>query len=81
MGGHTMQHKLAQLVQHHGMAEVQVRGGRVGAELDAQRFAAFLGAGQLLCKFAFDQQFVDTALGDRKRFLHLVRQGKDGITC
>ncbi len=70
--------QLAQLVQDHRMAQVQVRRGWIEAQLDAQRHAALLGARQLLREFAFDQQFVDTALGDGEGFLDLVRQWQCG---
>ena len=66
--------QLAHLVEHHRVAEVQVGRGRVEAELDAQRRAALFGARQFLREFGFDQEFVDTAFGDRERFLHGVRQ-------
>ena len=66
--------QLAQLVQHHGMAQVQVGGGRVQAQLDAQGSAGLFRTDQLLYKFAFDQQFVDTPLGDGERFLYGVTE-------
>jgi hypothetical protein len=70
--------QLAHLVQHHGMAQVQVGRGRVQAQLDAQRLAALFGARELLREFAFDQQFVDAASGDRQRLLDFVGQGQGG---
>ncbi len=46
--------QLAHLVQDDRVAEVQVRRGRVQAELDAQRCAALLGTRQFLREFGFD---------------------------
>lgn len=40
--------ELSQLAQHHGKAQMYVRGGRVQPELDFQRFAAARGTGKLL---------------------------------
>jgi hypothetical protein len=54
--------EVAQLVDQHGMAEVQVRRGRVKAGLDAQGAAGF----QLVDELGLDQQFVGAALDQRQ---------------
>jgi hypothetical protein len=68
--------QLAQLVQHHGVAQVQVGRGRVQAQLDAQRLAALFRARQLLGEFAFDQQFVDTRLVMASASWTFVKEGR-----
>ena len=73
--------QLTHFVQDHGMTQMQVGGSRVQAQLDAQRLAALFGARQLLRKFAFDEQFVDAALGDGQRFLDFIGQGQRGLVC
>jgi hypothetical protein len=54
--------EVAQLVDQHGMAEVEVGRGRVEAGLDAQRAAGF----QFFDQFGLDQQFVGAALDQRQ---------------
>ena len=44
------------------MTEVQVRRGRVQAQLDAQRFSIFFGAQQLLHQFRLNEQLFGAAL-------------------
>jgi hypothetical protein len=59
--------QLAHLVQHHRMAEVDVRRGRVQAELDAQRLPGRLRARQLLQPVGLGQQLVAAAARHRQR--------------
>ncbi len=54
--------EVAQLVDQHGMAEVQVRRGRVEAGLDAQGTTGL----ELFDELGFDQQFVGAALDQRQ---------------
>ena len=54
--------EVAQLVDQHGVAEVQVGRGRVEAGLDAQRAAGF----EFFDQFGLDQQFVGAALDQRQ---------------
>ncbi len=63
--------ELTQLVDQHRVPQVQVRGGRVEAGLDAQRLAAL----ELLNQFRLDQYFFRTALDKRQLlFNRLHRQ-------
>jgi hypothetical protein len=73
--------QLAQLVQHHGVAQVQVGRGRVEAQLDAQRLAALFGTRQFLGEFALDQQLVDTAFSNGKCFLDSIAERKSRRCC
>ncbi len=59
---------LPHLVQHDGVADVDVRRGRVEPELDPQRLAGRPGALQLGGDFGFDQEFVRAAF----EYLELV---------
>ncbi|MCY1455940.1 hypothetical protein D9M71_731150 [compost metagenome] len=70
--------QLAQLVQHHGVADMDVGRGRIQAQLDAQRHAGGFAARQLLHPFGFDQQFVAATLGDLQGVHHRRRQGVFG---
>ena len=58
--------ELAHLVDQHGMAQVQVRRGRVEARLDAQRSAGreFVG------HFLLHDQLFTTPTNDREAFRH-----------
>ncbi len=56
--------QLAHLVEHHGVAQVDVRRGRIQPQLDPQRHAGGAAAGQLAGEFGFDQQFIASALGN-----------------
>ena len=51
---------LAHLVQHHRVAEMDVRRGGIEAELDAQRLAA----GELVRDLGLDDELVGAALED-----------------
>ncbi|MFU0842271.1 MAG: hypothetical protein ACFWTZ_06680 [Burkholderia sp.] len=53
--------ELAQLVEHHGVAEMDVGSRRVEAELAAQGLARRLGAGELLHEFLLDQEGIRAA--------------------
>ena len=53
--------QLAHLVEHHGVADVDIRGGGVQAQLDAQRHTSGFGAGQLALPFVLRKQFFDPA--------------------
>jgi hypothetical protein len=55
--------QLAHFVEHHGVADVDVGGGGVEAELDAQRHAGGLGTRQLGQPIGLGQQFVAAAFG------------------
>ena len=66
--------QLAHLVQHNGVAKVQVGCGRIQAQFDAQRYAALFGARQFLGELTFNQQLVDTAFGDGEGLQNLVGQ-------
>ncbi|MNI26967.1 hypothetical protein D3C73_806880 [compost metagenome] len=55
--------QLAHLVQHHRMAQVDVRRGGVQPQLDAQRHASRAALGQLASELGLNQQFVAAALG------------------
>jgi hypothetical protein len=54
--------EVPQLVDQHGMPEMQVRCGRIEAGLDAQGPAGL----QLFDEFGLDQQFVGAALDQRQ---------------
>ena len=73
--------EMAQLVDHHGVAEVQVGRGGVEAELDAQRRAARELARELL----LDDQLVAAALDEREGFsdcrLAFCRAGDLVLDC
>ena len=58
--------KVAHLVDHHGVAEVQVRCGRIEAELDAKRPAGFQLPDQLL----LGNQLVAATLDPLQGFCH-----------
>jgi hypothetical protein len=70
--------QLAHLVEHHGVAQVNVGRGRVQAQLDAQRHAGGFGPGQLLDPLVLGQQLIDSAQSDFQRLVHSVGHGK---TC
>ena len=71
--------QLAHLVQHHGVADVDVRRRRVQAQLDAQRHAAGLRARQLLHPVVLRNQFLAATQGDGQGLLDLV--GDEGGGC
>ena len=56
--------KLAQFVDQHGVAEVQIGRGRIETGLDAQRPAGL----QLVDELGLDQQFVAAAFDDFELF-------------
>ncbi len=56
--------QLAQLVQHHRVAKVNVGRGRIEPELATQWLAGRRRACQLVREFAFNQEFVAAALGN-----------------
>ena len=66
--------KLPQLVQHHTVAEVQVRARWVESQFGAQRFAG-LPCSLIWRAFRFDEQFVATAFHD----VELLLGGTDYI--
>ncbi|MNW01935.1 hypothetical protein D3C71_1976430 [compost metagenome] len=66
--------ELAQLVQHHGMTQVDVRRGGVQAQLDTERHPGGLAAGELLEPLGFDQQLVAATLGDLQGMHHRRRK-------
>jgi hypothetical protein len=53
--------ELAQLINKHGMTQVQIRSGRVKTSLDPQRLAAL----ELLDQLGLDQQFFRTTFNQR----------------
>ncbi|MNG25135.1 hypothetical protein D3C85_559040 [compost metagenome] len=55
--------QLAHLVQHHRVAQVDVRGGGIQPQLDAQRHAGRAALGQLASELGFDQQLIAATLG------------------
>ena len=57
--------EVAQLVDHHRVPEVQVGGGGIQPQLDAQRRAAR----ELFRELALDDQLLGAALDQRERFL------------
>ena len=64
--------QLAHLVEHHGVADVDVRRCRVQPQLDAQRFAGGFRLGELFHPFVLREQFFHTAQGDRKGLAHTI---------
>mmetsp|Transcript_49010 Transcript_49010/g.115137 ORF Transcript_49010/g.115137 Transcript_49010/m.115137 type:complete len:407 (-) Transcript_49010:717-1937(-) len=70
--------QLAHLVQHHGVADVDVRGGRVQAQLDAQRHAGGSRTRQLLRPLGLRQQLADAAARDGQGFEDGVGDGVFG---
>ena len=71
--------QLAHLVEHHRVAQVQVRRGGVHAELDAQRHTRGLGAGQLLHPVSLGQQLLAAPQAHGQGLPHLVIHGMGGI--
>ncbi|KAG1531498.1 hypothetical protein G6F50_016662 [Rhizopus delemar] len=55
--------QLAHLVQHHGVAQMDIRRGGIQPQLDAQGHAGGAALGQLAGEFGLDQQLVAAALG------------------
>ncbi len=68
--------QLAHLVQDHGMAEMNIRGRRVQAQLDPQGRALGLRARQLLQPFGLGQQFVAPAPSHRHGAENFVGDGE-----
>lgn len=64
--------KLAKLVEHDGMADVDVRRRRVEAELAAQRLARHLGASKLLLELLLDEERVGAAANEGHRLADVV---------
>ena len=56
--------KLPQLVEHHRMADVQIRPRRVKTKLGAQRLTRRDALLNFFEHFGFDEQFVGTAFHD-----------------
>lgn len=77
--------ELAKLVEHHRVADVNVRSRRVKAELAAQGAAGRLRAGELLLELALNEEGVRAA-GDELHGLadvirHGVGLGLSGFLC
>jgi len=70
--------QLAHLVEHHGVAQMDVGRRRVQAQLDAQRHAGGLGTGQLLHPVRLGQQLIHAAQGGFKRLAYTVG---DRVCC
>ena len=64
--------QLAHLVEDHRVAHVNVGGGRVQAQLDAQRRAGGFGADQLPDPLGFGDQFIAATQADGQRLAHPV---------
>jgi len=58
--------EMLQLVDHHGVAQVQIGSSRIEPELDAQRTSA----GEFLRELFLDDQLVAAALDEFECFLH-----------
>jgi len=59
--------QLTQLVDDHGVTEMQIRRGRIHAELDFQRLATLAALFQFLDQFGFRNDFFGAALDDFER--------------
>jgi hypothetical protein len=70
--------QLAHLVEHHGVADVDVRSRGVEPQLDAQRRACGLGAGQLAQPVGLRDQLFASAAGDGHGLQHTVGDGMRG---
>ena len=68
--------QLAHLVEHHGVANVDVGRGRVQAQLDAQRHARGLGFRQFLQPVLLRNQLFAASQSHRQGFAGLVRDRK-----
>ncbi|KAG1255283.1 hypothetical protein G6F68_010450 [Rhizopus microsporus] len=55
--------QLAHLVQHHGVAQMDIRRGGIQPQLDAQGHAGGAALGQLAGEFGLDQQLVEAENG------------------
>ena len=64
--------KLAQLVEHDRVADVDVGSRRVEAELAAQRFTGHLGAGELLFELLLNEERVGAAADEGHRLADVV---------
>src|SRR5690606_6969963 len=62
--------QLPHLVQHHGMAQMDVWRSGIQPQLDAQRRAAGMAAGQLGCELGFNQKFVAAPFGYAQMLLY-----------
>ena len=69
--------QLTHFIEHDRVAQMQIRCGGIQTKFDAQWLAVFFGRSQLLRKFGFDKQFVNTPFDDGQCLAHLVgkRQG------
>ena len=67
--------QLAHLAQHHRVAEVNVGRGRVQAELDAQRNAGGLGAGEFGDPVRLGQELFAAAARNGERIADAIRDG------
>jgi len=73
--------KLAKLIQHHRVAQMDIRGSRIETKLAAQRRAGFSCPCQFLQKLILNQKRIGAALDECERipvflsygvFLHLI---------
>ena len=71
--------QLPHLVQHHGMAQMNIGRGGIQPQLDAQRLAGILRTDELLDPIILRQQFLATAQRHGQRVLHGVAQGGGGV--
>ena len=61
--------ELTHLVQHHRVAQVQVRRRGIQTQLDAQRPVLLQAAPELGSQLRLDEQLVDSTLDDGQRLL------------
>ncbi len=73
--------QLPELVEHHGVADMNVGRGGVEAEFDAQRLAGLVAAGQFGDPVGLHQQFGAAAFGDGQCVAHGVGKfdGRVGV--
>ena len=64
--------QLAHLVEHHRVTDVDVRRGRIQAQLDAQRRASSLGFGQFFDPVVLRQQLFHAPQGDRQSLSNAI---------
>jgi len=70
--------QLPELVEHHGVPDMDVGRRRVQAELDAQGLPGRLGASQLGLPIDQRKQLVATLERDGQRFAHTIGDGVGG---
>ena len=70
--------QLAHLVEHHCVADMDVRCGRVQPQFDAQGLAGGLGTAQFFHPFGLRNQLFTAAQGHGQRLLNGVGQGRSG---